>query len=511
VSAAGIKYNSVGAAFNRHTRQLENTKEWKPEFYQHIGASLDSLTFHPLEGEGFYRQWINIHGKAKQLYGSITKVENDNVEDELKFTVTYDKNSRKMANASDSGCGGNLVPSCETIDQRIALGGCLSFLIKTGSNERSLIDQAPFHTRWIAPDDYHRELVHQRSGRDGTDVDSFPQVVIHHGLFELRFNVKTSTIQNAGCGVFLSCRPLLGKPDLAAYFELKPGELLDFGIYAPYRTQDKKSDYLHLILNFIHNFKTEEYSFDTPEGDQSFDITDEVTGELHMEARKHVPPFVNEITGSNIPEVHAMHDCQGNLHYLLGHDEQRHGPFRIKADGKEQEIFIDYGARYENVRLRKGFARKQVDETEALARLKDDERDYIDEVATYSANEVKDSVKFLEKIASVERGLKQSVIERIVVVTILLKHRAENILREFANLTEEDSICDNGATDLDEKIVESCDKLLRRVCRLWGNDPDFQKRMLEVDIFARACEGVFPGRNLGSLSPSAFRNLICGS
>jgi hypothetical protein len=321
-----------------------------------------------------------------------------------------------------------ILPICE----RIAWGGCLSFQRESGSDERNRLDEeAPFHTHWIAPRAYRRELIKQRSGRDGTHVDSvLPRVVIRHrlrhtGLFKLEFTVKTSTIENAGYGVFLSCRPMMSEHDDSTYFELPAGELLDFGIYAPFRTQDKKSDAEFQVLNFIHNFKCEEYSFDTADDDDGhcFDITDEITGGLHIEARKHVLPFVNEIrSGDDIPMAHAKYDCQGNLHYLLGYDEKAHGLFRIKADGEEIEIFIDYGARYEKVRVRRGY-RNHVDETEALVRLREqDEQKYIDDLGTYSAKEVQSSIKLLEGIASEESGLvQQSVIERIAVVTILLK------------------------------------------------------------------------------------------
>jgi hypothetical protein len=519
VSDEGVKYKSVDAAINRHTNQLQRVK--KHVFYKHIGVSLlDTVIVHPLAGQGFCREWINIHGQRQEIYGTITKVETDNVEDQLKFTVVYDEESLEHVNVSDSGCGGLLVPTCDIICERIAWGGCLSFRRESGSDKRNLLNEdAPFHTHWIAPRAYRRELSNQRSGRDGTHVDSVPRVVIrhrlhHHGLFKLEFTVKTSTIENAGLGVFLSCRPMMREPDDSTYFELPAGELLDFGIYAPFRTQDKKSDAEFQVLNFIHNFKCEEYKFDTADDDDGhcFDITDEITGDLHMEARKHVLPFVNEIrSGDEIPMVHAKYDCQGNVHYLLGYDEKAHGPFRIKADGQEHEIFIDYGARYEKARVRQRYSRNHVDENEALVCLKEDERKYIDDLGTYSAKEVQNSIKLLEEIASEESGLQQSVIERIAVVTILLKLRAEKLLREFAGVTEEDSICDNGARDLDKELVESCRKLLRRVCHLWGDDRDLKKRMLEVDIFAGVCKHVFPGRDLKSMSPSAFRNLICGS
>jgi hypothetical protein len=51
-----------------------------------------------------------------------------------------------------------------------------------------------------------------------------------------------------------------------------------------------------------------------------------------------------------------MH-ATGALHYLLGHKNPIDGKFRIRADGKEKELFTDYGIHYEPVRKRKGYSK----------------------------------------------------------------------------------------------------------------------------------------------------------
>jgi hypothetical protein len=47
----------------------------------------------------------------------------------------------------------------------------------------------------------------------------------------------------------------------------------------------------------------------------------------------------------------------GALHYLLGHMNSIDGKFRIRADGKENELFTDYGIHYEPLRKLKGYSK----------------------------------------------------------------------------------------------------------------------------------------------------------
>ena len=513
ISSSNMKYSSVEAAINRHTKQLENVMERKQIFYRQIGAHLlEEDKMHPLLRKGYCREWINLDGTKQTMYGRITKVVMDKADDKKKLTVTYVKKNVDLVNSVPNASGCIYAPMSDTVCEKMAWGGCLLYQKKMGGRKVNWLplDLAPFHTTWIVPEMYRCELVHNR---DQNSVVSLPRVTIYHAGFELTFNVRTSTIPNAGYGVFLSCRHIM--PDSeegSTNFELNPGELLDFGVYAPYRLEDKRNDHEFLLKSFIHGFKCESYSFETndPNHEYVFDITDDITGDPHSMALRHVPPYVNEYSSDVVPVVNARHDVEGALHYLLGHSEERDGSFRFPADGREQEIFVDYGPNYESVRLREGFERIHMEAAEKKKRLKIDELEYLDEIETYTANEVQNTVKLFDKVlASGAEGLNQSVVERMVVVTILLRQRADVIMKELAGLNDDDSFCDNGATDIDQhELKKACGELLFRLCRLWGNDTDMKLRMLGFDIYLKACTDAFKGLQLEDFTPAEFRNLI---
>jgi hypothetical protein len=472
ISSKGVKYRSMGAAVNSHRWAFDNQlKEVKETFFQQIGASLlKEINPHPLLGLGYCQEWVNVKGAKTAIYGTITKVEQDDIDEEEKFTVTYTDESRNWVNSTYTGCGRLHVPRTGTIDDLVAWGGCLQYLAIKKAPMQKLLHQAPFYTKWLTPNLYRKEMVRTRDLSEDTPQSILPRLMITHGPFELTFTVKTSTIPNAGYGVFLSVKPLLkDEADAPTHFELQPGELMDFGVYAPFRTEDKRKDHAFLIKNFVHGFKCEEYAFQTEEEDSIFDITDDLTGELHMDARRHIAPFVNEISSERhqVPMVHARHDCEGALHYLLGHAEQANGPLRIEANGIEQEIFANYGDEYENVRLRKDYPRNPVEESQAMERLTNDEKEYLQEIDTYTANEVQHTIQFFNSMLDFNRGeLDESVVERMVVVMILIKRRAIFIMEEFRDLGDDESFCDSGVTEMDLPLmVVSCGKLLRRLCR----------------------------------------------
>jgi hypothetical protein len=113
-----------------------------------------------------------------------------------------------------------------------------------------------------------------------------------------------------------------------------------------------------LLKNFIHNWEPEGWCFDQAtrhevKGSHVFDVTDNWTGDLHSLASQNVMVYVNETDGktNSVPTVYAAHDPAGAVHYLMGHGEKKHGPFRIPLNGEEIELKIDYGEKYEKVRL----------------------------------------------------------------------------------------------------------------------------------------------------------------
>jgi hypothetical protein len=319
-------------------------------FYKQIGAKLlVSVPQHPLVGCLFFKEWIRVDGSVGGLSGRVTKVQQDFVNfGEERVTVLSEDQTRSMLNESNRG---KLhVPALLDFDADYAWDGCLDTGLLFGPPSPRLHSKAPFHTKWISPRSYRKKMV-AVEGEIVPGYGELPCLEITHKAYLLRFTVKKSSIENAGFGVFLSVHRLAKSPQIPKEFVLEPGELLDFGVYAPFRTEDYRGDHEHFIKSIIHSYKNEMYSFESRESDSYLDITENMTGELHSIARKHVPPFVNEIPDpeNNAASVHARLDPEGALHYLLGHTSKAHGDFCFAANGQEEEIFIDYGDFYENV------------------------------------------------------------------------------------------------------------------------------------------------------------------
>ena len=312
ISGAGVRYKSVDAAMNRHLKQLEALEYTKSMFYHQIGAKMLELDkVNPLWNQGWCREWIDVDGVTQVMYGIITKVEMDKAENRKKFTVTYDEHTWKLVNSLPTCSGGVKAPESVVLEEEMVWGGHLLFQQKTrriGTVEGvAEFPVHPFHITWRVPEYYRSEMVHHERQDGSKSAESVPCVNIIYNGFQLTFTARKSTIPDAGYGVFLSCKPILASIQGPTHFELSAGELLDFGVYAPFRSEDKRDDHEFLLKNFIHNFACEEYSFESADGhDVVFDITDDNTGKPHFEALRHITPYVNEICGlSQIPVVNA--------------------------------------------------------------------------------------------------------------------------------------------------------------------------------------------------------------
>lgn len=234
------------------------------------------------------------------------------------------------------------------------------------------------------------------------------------------------------------------------------------------------------------------------------DITDDVTGELHYIARRHIPAYVNETCStSDTPTVHARHDCEGALHYLLGHAGKDDAPFRLRADGEtEIEILGDYGTNYESVRIRKGFTRLSPDQ--AAKRLKDlenDEHKYLQEIESYSIIDMSSCLDYLWDLIVTEerREFGDEFILRSLIVSILLKARARSVEHE---ITDVEAIME---------VVTNLGSLVHCLFALWKNDgqiKQIKQELLSRGLFACALKMVLKKDDLESLTSQEFRDLI---
>jgi len=284
------------------------------------------------------------------LSGTITAAEKDFLNEEERFTITYHPESLNVVNSHRS-TGLNVSPSAH-VDYYVAWDGVLrSHGVCLGEKGVSSLLTRPTVTleRWLTPQTIAREMVNVE-GTPSPGYRMLPVLTIRYKGFLLKFRVGSSSINGAGFGVFLSISKAMD--EVPNELRLEAGELLDFGVYAPYRAEDIRSDHEFLVKSLLHDGKNEVYAWESNTQENYLDITDNSTGELHMIARTHVHPFVNEIQdpSSEIPCVVARADPEGAVHYLLGHaPKDSNEPFVFPADGSEAEIFVDYEQHYEMV------------------------------------------------------------------------------------------------------------------------------------------------------------------
>jgi 4-amino-4-deoxy-L-arabinose transferase-like glycosyltransferase len=81
---------------------------------------------------------------------------------------------------------------------------------------------------------------------------------------ETSFFVKQSTIRKAGLGCFVRCTELSKSRN--SKFDVQLGELLDVGVYAPLRDEDKKTTTIFNLKNFVHSYAPEEWVFGSADG-----------------------------------------------------------------------------------------------------------------------------------------------------------------------------------------------------------------------------------------------------
>ncbi len=255
--------------------------------------------------------------------------------------------------------------------------------------------------------------------------------------YRLQLKAKESRIPNGGLGLFVKAKPIasldLQRKDNNAVFVLDEGELVDLGVYGPLQTEDMKPDHVVIVKDFVHNMKTEKWSFEAF-GDSRlvFDITDDETGDLSKVAANNILVFSNETNGKETPTLFAKTDPEGAMHYYLGHSDCGQGRLLIPADGSEIELKVDYGPNYELVRVRNGYSRLSGWQLQqAMIEACSYEKDMLDDLSKLTTGEIFDIYNFLEKLNSSWTDAKtindKGPVGRAMLVALLLLRRVTAI------------------------------------------------------------------------------------
>ena len=88
------------------------------------------------------------------------------------------------------------------------------------------------------------------------------------------------------------------------------------------------------------------------------DITDDIDGDPHADARKHIPMYVNEVGHTKAYKKNVLIGAGGadGVHYYAMID-------KTMKKGDTVELLCNYNTGYESVRERKGYGRGNLDGT----------------------------------------------------------------------------------------------------------------------------------------------------
>jgi hypothetical protein len=306
--------------------EIKRSKKLTKEFYETVlGVDLADTVDSPLIGRIYCHEWIAADNTVLVVYGTITGCEQCFSTEVPTFIVEFNETSRATANDALAELGIS-VPHQKRLSEEIAWGGCLLHESRLNCYAMDLPSmhslEAPRGTiRWAVPTStvQHNTLANGAGGvltATGGDPNSYPCRSLVFRGYSIVLQVRQSLIPNAGLGTFVSCTPLFDLPGRPDFFELRLGEILDLGVYAPLQASDKKPDHTVMLKNFLLSWKPESWNFD-PDPDSRgryvFDFTEDTTGELQNWSMNSVLPFVNETDGRETATVHAKYDPSGSV------------------------------------------------------------------------------------------------------------------------------------------------------------------------------------------------------
>mmetsp|Transcript_32065 Transcript_32065/g.78101 ORF Transcript_32065/g.78101 Transcript_32065/m.78101 type:complete len:819 (-) Transcript_32065:233-2689(-) len=148
-------------------------------------------------------------------------------------------------------------------------------------------------------------------------------------------------------------------------------KMIDLGSYGPLLSSDRKTESQYSLKNFIFSNKPEEYGFgvdgpmvtllpyyikDEPVSeDQVLDITDDLTGLPHAEARKKIYMYINECGhskqyGQNTESRPSKDGHSINYSFIT----------RSMTKNEQVELLVDWTETYETIRERRGYGRNNL-------------------------------------------------------------------------------------------------------------------------------------------------------
>jgi hypothetical protein len=316
------------------------------------------------------------------------------------FMVQYDSDCIEIAAKS---LGTNVL-RLQLISSQRAWGGCISFERKACiRGPRSVvrsIDQATAVEYWVTPDMRMEELVEQDNGI------KVPQLTILLRGYKFVFSAHND---HEGTGVSVSCISMNVDDGNDDESMLKPGELIDLGVFCPLLDSDTKPLAVFILKNYLHNFTINSYAGDG--NGNVYDLTDDARGSMHLTAIKKVLSYVRSCKETEIPTLHGGLDPSGKVHLLFG--VRYHGDWKEYTSNMEEEIQPIFRGEQKEVTL-----------TPNLMTNEDQEARYLSAIKNFGPEELVQCAKFFGTLfLGISAGVTSEMKERSLRVATCLRHR----------------------------------------------------------------------------------------
>jgi hypothetical protein len=273
-----------------------------------------------------------VHGDPQVMLGTITQCQQHLIHRELTFTVQYDQIDGAAAAPLTMDPFNGLLPQqlSETVSHRMAWGGHLQFCTHNrDTTDAEELPQGMLPMQWMVPS--------KRYLQENCTPGGLPSLIMVFRRCTLQFEAKQSLIEGAGTGLFVKC---IKGPGL----RLKPGQMLDIGVYTPFEKSEIKSEHISLLKNFLYDWKIGTWCVDTNRNDPKvhmFDLTEDFSGELSAMTKRNIVVYINEVVGtSETASISFSHDPDGKVHFLLGHWEAEEGDLSIRKNGEPMELLV---------------------------------------------------------------------------------------------------------------------------------------------------------------------------
>jgi hypothetical protein len=152
---------------------------------------------------------------------------------------------------------------------------------------------------------------------------------------------------------------------------------------------------------------------------------------------------------------------------------------------------IDYGVRYERVRVRKGYSRLTKKQREEIIQsLNDDDLITLSDWSRYSVNDIEQVLRFLESLVESNWRPPEQSLKRALTASLVLRKRVRDVIEDFKGLEGRvfsEGICDNGYSSMAvNKVGQRSQATVRKLCGKFEDEDNLKDSILSINVLKTA-------------------------